>query len=287
MNLRLATLQRLAIVGVVTLAIAYLGLLRPLARRVMDEDGPMAALMEQLGKATADAGLPPGIGFGALSNRLRALRISSEDFTVAIRSSLPRLEQPPEIKARLEEPFQLVEFLNESQRRVEELQAAAQTGKVGLTPGLARGFPSYKAELASPELLWVQLAMVNRAVRTAIRVGVREVREVSVEPLPIQETADFGPVMPPQMQGTGRSTNRWATLRLHLTTVGPVDAMGRLMLALSLTPEELKPSGLPEDLGGRPALFIDHVLMRRNELQPAEQVQLELVVSTVVLGEGQ
>ncbi len=285
MNLRLATLQRLAIMALVGLAIAYLGLLRPLARRVVEEEGPMANLMEQLRKATVEAGLPPGISFGTLSNRLQALRFSSEDFSVAIRESLPRLEQPPAIKSRLEEPFQLVEFLNDSQRRVEELQAAAQAGKVALTPGLARGFPSYKAELASPELLWVQLAMVNRAVRTAIRVGVSEVREVSVEPLPIQETADYGPAVPPQMVGVGRSTNHWATLRLHLTAVGSVDAVGRLMLALSMTPEEIKPSGLPEDLGGRPAFFIDHVLMRRNELQPAEQVQLELVVSTVVLEE--
>lgn len=286
MNLRLATLQRLAIVGVVGLAIAYLGLLRPLARRVMDEDKPIASLLGQLETATVEAGLPPGIGFEALSNRLRSLRVSSADFSVAIREALPRWQQPPDLKARLEEPFQLVEFLNESQRRVEELQAAAKAAKVALTPGLARGFPSYKPELASPELLWVQLAMVNRAVQTAIRVGVKEVREVSVEPLPIQEMADFGPVVPPQMQAGARSTAPGATLRLHVTAVGTVDALGRLMLALTLTPEESKPTGLPEGLAGQPALFLDHVLMRRNELEAAEQVQLELVVSTVVLEEG-
>lgn len=285
MNLRLATLQRLAIVALMGLAIGYLGLLRPLARRVVAEDEPMARLLEHLGKATDEAGLPPGTGFGALSNRLMALRLSSEEFAAAVRGALPRLEPPPELKGRLEETFQLVEFLNESQRRVEELQAAAQAGKVALTPGLARGFPSYRPEVASPELLWVQLAMVNRTVLTAIRAGVREVREVSVEPLAIQETADFGPAVPPQMQAGSHAGERWVSLRLHLTTVGTMDAVGRLMLALASTPDELKPSGLPDGLGGRPALFIDHVLIRRNELQAAEQVQLELVVSTVVLEE--
>ncbi|MBL9127778.1 MAG: hypothetical protein JNL97_09030 [Verrucomicrobiales bacterium] len=283
MNLRLATLQRLAIVSLVGLAIAYFGLLRPLAKRVVAEDVPMAKLMEHLAKATEEAGLPPGIGFGALSNRLRSLRLSSEEFAAAVRESLPRLRPPPELKGRLEEPFQLVEFLNESQRRVEELQAAAQAGKVALTPGLARGFPSYRPELASPELLWVQLAMVNRTVLTAIRAGVREVREVSVEPLPIQDVADYGPAVPPQMQPGAPSADRWPNVRLHMTVVGTMDAVGRLMVALALTPEELKPSGLPEGLGGRPALFIDHVLIRRNELQAAEQVQVELVVGTVVL----
>ncbi len=286
MNLRLATLQRLAIMATVSLAIAYLGLLRPLSRRVSDEDDPMAALTRQLELATAEAGLPAGMGFGALSNRLQALRVSSQEFAAALRETMPRLEQPPEIRSRLEEPFQLVEFLNESQRRVEELQAAAQAGKVALTPGLARGFPSYKGELANPELLWVQLAMVNRAVRTAIQVGVRQVREVSVEPLAVQEIAEFGPMSPPPAPVPGAAVAQPATLRLHLTTVGSVDALGRLMLALTVTPEELKTLGFPETLGGRPALFIDHVLIRRDELEAAEQARLELVVSTVVLGEG-
>jgi len=285
MNLRLATLQRLAILAVVGLAIAYLGLLRPLARRVVDEQRPITSLLEQLSKATADAGLPGEITFGSLSNRLRMLRLSSEEFASTIRDVLPRLDQPPELKSRLAEPFQLVEFLNESQRRVEELQALAQSGKVALTPGLARGFPSYRAELARPELLWVQLALVNRTVRTAIRAGMSEIREVSVEALPVQEVADFGPVAPPTLNVPGRSGSRWAILRLHLTSVGTVDAVGRLLLALALVPDELKPVGLPETLGERPALFIDHLLLRRNELQAPEQVQAEIVVSTVVLEE--
>lgn len=285
MNLRLSTLQRIAILAMVALAVAYFGLLRPLARRVVAEDEPLRGVLEQLGKATAEAGLPAGIGFGALSNRLRSLEAATAEFEAAVGEAMPRLEAPPELRVRLEEPFQLVEFLNESQRRVEELQTAAQAGKVGLTPGLARGFPSYRPELARPELLWVQLAMVSRVVQTAVRVGVREVKEVSVEPLAVQEVADYGPSVPPQMQAPvrGQDGYRWVSLRLHVTVVGTVDALGRLMLGLTMTPEEVGRLGLPEALGGKPALFIDQVLMRRNELQEAEQVQLEMVVSTVVL----
>ncbi|MGE3312245.1 MAG: hypothetical protein AB7O66_19955, partial [Limisphaerales bacterium] len=244
-----------------------------------------AALTQQLAQATAEAGQPVGTGFDALSNRLQAHRDTSQEFTAALRETMPRLEQPPEIRSRLEEPFQLVEFLNESQRRVEELQAAAQAAKVALTPGLARGFPSYKGELANPELLWVQLAMVNRAVRTAIQVGVRQIREVSVEPLPVQEIAEYAPAGLPPTPAPAATAVDLATLRLHLTAVGSADSLGRLMVALAMTPEELKRLGFPEDLGGRPALFIDQVLIRRNELEAVEQVQLELVVSTVVLEE--
>ncbi|MCC7374530.1 MAG: hypothetical protein IT581_07725 [Verrucomicrobiales bacterium] len=281
MNLRLATLQRLVVLGVIVLTAIYLAVLRPLAARVELEDGPIAGLRESLAKATLEAGLPRGTDFATLSNRLSELRAASSAFSTAERESLPRLEHPPEVRNRLEEPFQLVEFLNESQRRLEELAAQAQAGRVTLTPGLPRGFPRYQPELARPELLWIQLATVNRVIRTAIRAGVKEVTEVSVNPLPQQEPLEVGPVPPPGMVPQP-STNAWTVLRVHLTTVGSMDALGKLLVALSLSPEELKRTGMSEELASRPALFIDQMLLRRNQLEAAEQAQLELVVSTVV-----
>lgn len=286
MNLRTATLQRLLVLAVIALAIGYLAVLRPLARRVVDEEAPLRDLRDQVARATIEAGLPRGTSFETLSNRLASLRRSSEEFAGAIRGTLPRLEHPAEVRAHLDEPFQLVEFLNESQRRVEELFALAQATKVSLTPGLPRGFPRYQAELARPELLWVQLATVNRVLRTAMRAGVRDISEVSVEPLPFMETAEFGPTLPAvPLLTTPPATNRWATLRVHVTASGPVDAFAKLLLALTLTPPELDRTGLTNALAGQPALFLDHLLLRRNQLEAAEQTQLELVVSTVVANE--
>ncbi len=295
MNLRSATLQRLLVLAVIALALAYVTLLQPLVRRVAEEEKPLLDLQNQVAQATVDAGLPRGSGFLAVSNRLASLAAASHDFAAAVGESLPRLDLPPEVRARLEEPFQLVEFLNESQRRLEELAAQAQARKVALTPGLPRGFPAYKPELARPELLWVQLATVNRVVLTAIRAGVRDVTEISVDPLPFAEPTEFGPAQPPGTPGpspspppsdtTPASGPRWTLLRLHLTASGGIDALARLLLALALTPEELKRTGLAEELGGRPALFLDHVLLRRNQLDDAELGQLEVVVSTVVLND--
>lgn len=285
MNLRTATLQRLLLLLAAGLAIAWFALLRPIAGRVADEDTPIADLRVRLDQATLEAGLARGTGFAALSNRLEVLRAASDAFAGAVRESLPRLEHPPEVRARLDEPFQLYSFLNESQRRLDEIAALSQTAKVTVTPGLAAGLPAYKQELARPELLWIQLATVNRLVRTAIRAGVREIREVSVDPLPFADPAEYGPALPPAAASTSSATNRWTTLRVHLSTVGNVDALGRLLLALALTPEELKRTGLPEDLAGRPALFLDRVLLRRNQLEAAEQAQLDLVVATVVANE--
>ncbi len=290
MIFRTATLQRILILLVIGLAIAYVSVLRPLALRNEESATPNQELHERLAFATLEAGLPRGAGFGALSNRLGTLLAASEAFDTAVREAQPRLEHPPEVRTRLEETFQLVEFLNESQRRLEELATLAQANRVTLTPGLPRGFPRYLPEVTRPEFLWIQLATVNRLVRTAIRAGVREVREVSVEPLPLFEPAEFGPLPPsPGPNPVGATappaTNHWSVLRVHLTAVGSVDAAGKLLLALALTPEELKRAGLPDDLGGRPTLFIDRLMIRREGLEAAEQAQIELVVSTIVANE--
>lgn len=89
---------------------------------------------------------------------------------------------------------------------------------------------------------------------------------------PPRRTGGAGPSLPgfPTIAPPASNANRWSTLRVHLSAVGNVDAIGRLLLALALTPEELKRTGLPEELAGCPALFLDHVLIRRNQLDAAE-----------------
>lgn len=285
MNFRTATLQRLLLLAAGALAIAYVALVQPIARKVVAEDAPIADLRQRLDQATLEAGLPRGTSFENLALRLGTLRAASDTFAASVAESLPRLQQPDEVRAHLDEPFQLFAFLNESQRRLDEIAALAKAANVAVTPGLAAGLPAYKQELARPELLWVQLTTLNRVVRSAIRAGVREIRSVSVEPLPFAETAEFGPSLPPTAAPTPAATNRWTTLRVHLSTVGTVDALGKLLLSLSLTPEELKRTGLPDDLAARPALFLERLLLVRNNLEAAEQAQLDLVVATVVPNE--
>ncbi len=282
MNLRTTTLERLVILAVIALAVAYLAGLRPLTRKVAEQDAPLRELRVRLQKASHEAGLPPDTDFLALGDYLTGLRAASAAFSAAEREARPRVEQPEEVRRRLEEPFLLVEFLNESQRYLEALGSLAQARHVSVTPGLPRGFPRYQPELARPELLWVQLATVNRVIRTAIAAGVREISEVSVEPLPLLEGADTSPALSPVSVGPAQPAGTWTNLRVHTTVAGSVDALARMLMALAMTPEELKVAGLPEDMGRHPALFLDHILIRRQQLDAPEQAQLELVVSTVV-----
>jgi hypothetical protein len=282
MNLRTVTLQRLVVLAAIALAIAYLLLLRPLALRVIEEDVPLRDLRQRLATATLEAGLPRETDFLALNTQLRSLQRASEEFAEARREALPRLKHPQEVQERLEEPFQYVEFLNESQRRVEELTALAQSNRVALTPGLARGFPRYQPEVARPELLWAQLATIHRVVRTAIRAGIREISQATVEPLPVIEPSETAMGAALDLPAPATTSAPWAILRVHVTAVGEVDALARLLLSLVLTPEELKQTSLPEDFGDRPTLFIEHLLLRRNQVEAAHQAQLELVVSTAV-----
>lgn len=283
MRLRLATLHRLMILAVIGLAIAYLALLRPLAQRVVEDETPLHELRSQLEQAAFEAGLPRGTEFLSLSNRLNFLQATLEDFSTAEHHARPRLDLPLDLRARLEEPFQLVEFLNDSQRRLEELQALAQKAKVKLTPGLSQGFPRYQDDIARPELLWVQLAALQRVIRAAVDAQVSEVSEVSVEPLPLAEPAvdyEVSPLLP------SARPEAWTALRIHLTTRGTVNALAQLLTTVALTPEEAEAVGLPRDRGGQPALFIDQLLLQRDQLEAAEQARLELVLAILVPADG-
>lgn len=283
MTLRLATLHRLVVLVTLALAVAYFAILAPLSRRARDRETTLRDLREQLTRATREAGLPEQTPFASIDEHLGALRATSLQFGEAERDAHLRLELPEEVRRYLDQPFQLLDFLNESQRRLEELTALAIASRVSLPPGLPAGFPRYLPELARPELLWVQLVTVNRLVRTAIRIGIRDISEVSVEPLPVFEPDDFGPApLAAPTPNPDPATNAWSTLRVHLTASGTMDALHQLLLALTLNPAQLPAVGLPEDLGAQPTLFIDRILIHRSELSAPEQARLELVVSTVV-----
>lgn len=270
MSVRSIPLQRLLLLATVVLSIAYVLVLRPLVGRVADQTAPVAKLRNRLASATLEAGMGRAPALTDISARLRMLQQASSELNAVAREALPRLEQPPEVRRRLEEPFQYVEFQNESQRRFEELGILASAAGVELAPALAQRFPRYTSNLARPELLWVQLAAVHRLIRTAIECGVSAVNELSLELLPIADWT--APADSPDLQ----------LVRVHLTVNGTVESLLKFLAGLTLTPAELKAAGLPETIGGRPALFIDRILVRRNALEAPESAQLELVVSSAV-----
>jgi hypothetical protein len=262
-------LLRLVLLGTLALALAYLVLDRRLADRLAAQDAPIADLRRRVALAAQDAGLGSNIvGFATLEGRLAELRDHAARLDEATAAAFARLEPPGTLRARLEEPFQLVEFQNERQRRLEEVGKAAGDAGVALDAAVAGGLPMHTPDLVRPELLWAQLELVNRLLRTAIQARVAAVHEVALP------TEPPGPVTEPPAA--------WHDVRAFLAFTADAGAALKLLTALGFTPAEARATGLPDGLAGQPALFLDRLLVRRSVLERADEVRVELVVSLPV-----
>lgn len=257
----------LVVLGALVLAMFWAAVDRPLAARLTAQEAPLADLRRQLAAAAGEAGLTNGGSPSQVASRLATLQAAHAELAAAAAAARARLAAPPALVQRLEEPFQLVEFQNELQRRIEELGRTAGEAKVVLEAAVAGGFPKYVPDFGEPGLHWAQLELVTRLVRAAIAAGVGTVHEVAVPPVPARP-----------LNGSAA----WSEIRAFMAFTGPADAALQLIAALTLLPEEAAAAGLSPGLAGRPALLLDQLLLRRTALERPDEVRTELAVSLIV-----
>lgn len=260
---------RLVVLGALVLATFWAAVDRPLAARLAAQEAPLADLRRQLAAAAGEAGLTNGASPAQVAARLAALQAARAELAAAAAAARARLAPPPALAQRLEEPFQLVEFQNELQRRIEELGRAAGEAKVVLEAAVAGGFPKYVPDFAEPELHWAQLELVTRLLRAAIAAGAGTVHEVAVPPAPARRL---------------NGSDAWSEVRASMAFTGPAEAALQVIAALTLLPEEAAAAGLPPGTAGRPALLLDQLLLRRTALERPDEIRTELAVSLVVPG---
>jgi hypothetical protein len=170
-------------------------------------------------------------------------------------------------RARMRQPFQLFEFQNERQTRLEELNRLAAKAKAELGPGVAQGFPEYLAEQAYPELLWPQLQLAHVLVAGALQAGVSGVSAVRLAPV----------------QWPARSTEEWlAELAADIEIRGSTTAVAMFLEMLPLRAAEIRERNLPEMPAYKPVMFIRGLVIRKEGRDQPDRVRLELSASTFV-----
>lgn len=255
------------VLGALALAVLYLTVERRLAARLAEQDAPLADLRRRLAVAAGEAGLTNTPSPERLADRRAELRAAAAEFAAAAAGAQARLALPGTLRERLDAPFQLVEFQNELERRLEELGRFAGEAKVVLEAGVAGGFPRHSPDLGRPELQWVQLDLVTRLVRGAVAARVAAVHGIAVPVTPARS-----------LEGSPA----WDEVRASIAFTGSAEAALAVVTALTLTPQEAAAAGFPADLTGRPSLLLDHLLVRRSALDRTDEVRVELVVSQLV-----
>jgi hypothetical protein len=177
------------------------------------------------------------------------------------------LEEPIREKIRL--PFQLVELQNERQLRIEKLGKLAQEKNVTVAPATFAGFPDYSSEQKRPGLLWGQLALVQYAVEAGIQCQLTSL-----------DTLTSSLPRPTTPEDTQPASADEISITMEVTGTSP--ALTRFLLCLALKPEEAKALGVPVVAGNKPALFLDHILMRKHSLEKPDSIKLELRITALV-----
>jgi hypothetical protein len=198
-----------------------------------------------------------------LDTSLRLLRITAQNVSRFGERVVARTRFDSDVRDKVLRPFQLVEFQNERQLLLEELDRCARTNRATISLAVKWGYPEYSADLAQPGLLWAELAMVHSTCLTALHCGVRSIDSVSVrQPRPIQLDESQPPVVE-ELPG-------------RILVTGSMGAVRRFLTCLALRTEEGKALGLPPIAPGKPALFIDRIMLKRDMPVEPDTVRLEM-----------
>jgi hypothetical protein len=262
MSLELETRRRsllpLLVAGLVGL---YLFVFLPLGRKAASLDEPLNQSWRRLANALGQTNATQ-LDFVALTNQLQETRAALVVFDAARKQASARIELDDELRARLAEPFQLVDYHYESGRKMDNLSRLARERKVALEPGVFAGFPDQRADMNEPSLLWAELQFLDCLVTSAINAKVATIHSVEAS-LPSGPFASNG-------------AGNFAELPVQIELTGTTANVGKFLQTLPLREAEIRAAGLPAAPTNKPALFIDRISLLKQSPEKPDEVRLAL-----------
>ena len=264
--------QRVLFLSVVLVASYFFLVFQPLADRAASLDRPLLDAWKKLARTGCVTANAKGIDLATLEEQARWLEKLSTRLQAASQIITNRVAFAAGIREKIRAPFQLVEFQNERQLRIETIEEMASEKHVVLDAAATAGFPEYSAELKQPGLLWAELALVDHILETAVRSQLSSINNLSVRPLLSASSDENFPAAADE-------------LSVNVELTGPAPAVSRYLLGLAARADEAKVLGLPELPANKPALFIDRCLVRKNSASKPDSVKVELRVTALVYHE--
>jgi hypothetical protein len=182
---------------------------------------------------------------------------------------LQRVNLDRSVRERIRQSFQHVDFQNERQWNLEELQRLARDKQVAVAPAVLRGYPEYSTDLKNPELLWGHLAVVQEVLVLAVKCQVTSIHTLNVR-------------TPRPIAGDEIQTSAIYELPVTVQVSGPMPCIARFMACLPLRTDETRNLGITDVSPTKPAFFIDRVLLRKETPEKPEVVRAELRITGMV-----
>jgi len=270
MRLLLQEYRRRTVVplSAVALAAYYLFVYVPLGKRAQELDRPLnqgwRKLATSLGHSNAVS-----IDFLHITNQLNETRQALAILDTARRKAADRVELGPQVKARMTGLFQLVDYENERSQKLESLTTLAKQQQVAIDSAVYAGFPEHKADVRQPELLWAALSMVDGLLTSAIKAKVTALHLLEI-PVAFTNSPSTTPLTLDEIP-------------IQFEVSGPAANVLNLVRSLPLRGAELPAAGLPASTPDKPPLFIDRLIIKRQQPEKPDEVRAWFRVSGFVL----
>jgi len=263
-------LQRRSLIPLIAAALGagYFFVFMPLGRKADKLDAPLEQSWRKLAALLGQTNVTK-LDFTALTNQFAETRIALAALESARQEAQARVEVGEELRARLEAPFQLVEYAGEANRRKGDLARLAKQQQVAMDPAVFDGFPEQTADLKSPALLWAELSFIDALLTAAINARVTAIHSLTA-PLPLTTA-------PPT-----NGLRILAELPVQVELTGPAPNVAKFLQTLPLRTEEIRAAGLPDVPTNKPALFIDRLVLRKQTPEKQDEVRLTLRASGFV-----
>src|SRR5207247_8542287 len=159
------------------LAAYYFIVLRPLAHRADSLDAPLREAWQKLVTSLEQTNAA-AVDFLHITNQLSETRQSLILLENAKQKAGARLELGAVVRARMNAPFQLVEYEDERSKEVDALTKLAKTQQVTIEPAVFAGFPEQTAETRQPLILWPALSFIDQLLTAALQCKVSAIRSL-------------------------------------------------------------------------------------------------------------
>jgi hypothetical protein len=253
------------------LGLFYLLGFMPLAHEAASLDAPLSAAWRKLAASMGQTNVLT-IDFLHLTNQLHETRQALTILEDTKKKAAARLEVAPELKARLNDPFQLVDFQNERSKKMDELDRLARERKITIEPAVFAGFPEHTVETRDPSLLWAALAMSDELLSTAVACKVSAIHSLEVN-LDLTNSVPSEPA------------RRWTQIPVQIEFTATGNNAIKVIQSLPLRADELRAAGLPEAPAEKTPLLVDRLVVRKESPEKLDEVRVWLQAVAFVLRE--
>ncbi len=263
--------RTLAPLAATALAVYFSLVLVPLNKRDHALEAPLAKAWRQLATSLEKTNAL-SIDFLLLTNQLQETRQALAILETAKRKAANRLELPSQVRNRMSGRFQLVDYEYERSKTIDALTALAAKRKVKMEPAIYWGFPDHTADVRQPELLWAALLMIEGLLTSAMQADVAVLHSLE-SPVVLTNPPPADAVL----------TMDEIPIQLELTA--PVANVARLIQSLPMTAQEVRTTGLLENAGEKPPLYIDRLIIKKQSPEKPDEVRVWLRVLGFVMRE--